>query len=377
MKAKTMPGIKTQIAYLTVCLCLTAAASAGAYNEAGVNGYIGDDWRHADPYDSDANLNPIFRNWATGVESYNPTPEVGSDWDDPDKAVGPATGNHLDIVSLGDLDQDQIDQGVPPGRITLLFGDPCDSNDPNHIRDSEGYDFVIFENAFISEFTDPIYGFVTGEVFAELGYVEVSSNGSDFVRFPPISLTNGPVGILGTINITDVFNLAGKHPNGYGICTGTPFDLRRIADKQMVKDGTVDINNISYVRIVDIPGSGDFNDTAAEHIDPNSWPGWDYYMNNHPIYEAWETFDSGGVDLEAIGVLHKQEHPADINLDGIVDYYDLFVFTFAWPSRFGEDNWIARCDLAEPKDLSIDFSDFAVFAAHWLKTENWRSQYNN
>ncbi len=368
-----MTGRIKILVFLAGCLGLAVTAIAGPYNEVGVNGYIGDDWQHAAPDDPDAIINPIFRGWATGVKSYAPAPGVGSDWDDPTLALGPAAGDQLDIVSLGDLDQSQIDQGVQPGRITLVFGDPCNPTDPNHIRDVAGYDFVIFENGFTSSFSNPIYGFVSGEVFAELGYVEVSTDGVYFVRFPPVSLTAGTVGPLGTIEIDDVFNLAGKHPNGYGKCTGTPFDLRGIADEAMVQNGIVDINNIIYVRIVDIPGSGNFNDNAMAHIDPGTRPNWANYDVNNPIYDAWVTWDSAGVDLEAIGVLHPQEHPADINLDGIVDYYDLTAFVSAWLTHFGEDGWIDRCDLSEPKDLYVNFSDFAIFADHWQKMEMWRN----
>lgn len=360
-----MLSTKIQIALLAVCLCFATVAKAGPYTEAGVNGYIGDDWRHANPLeDEDAIINPIFCGWATDVFSYQPAPGVDYDWTNPDKALGPATGNNLDIVSLGDLDQDQIDHGVPPGQITLFF------SDPNHIRNVNGYDFVVFENGFVSNYNTG-GGAIEGQMFSELGYVEVSSDGVNFAKFPTVSLTPGLVGAYGTIEISNILNFVGKHPNAYGLCVGTPFNLSEIAEYQMVKDGIVDINNISYVRIVDIPGSGDFNDVAVEHTDPNTWPDWDYYDVNHPIYDAWVTWSSGGLDLEAIGVLEEQEYSADINLDGIVDFFDFTLFVSAWLSHFGEENWIGRCDLAEPKDLFINFLDFAVFAAEWLKMEQW------
>lgn len=364
-----MFGKKAQTTFLVACLCLATVANAGPYNEAGVNGYIGDDWQHADPCDSDANLNPIFRGWATGV-SYEPTSQyIQPWWKDPTKALGPATGDKYDIVSLGDLDESMIANGESPGQITLSF------SEPNNIRDVNGYDFVVFENGLVSGADWP-NGAVEGQVFVELGYVEVSSDGTNFVRFPPVSLTPQPPGSYGilTVEISDIHNLAGKHPNGYGICTGTPFDLQEIAENPAVISGTVDINNINYVRIVDIPGSGDFNDQAVEQIDPNTWPSWSNYDANHPIYDAWVTSSSGGLDLEAIGVLENQEYLADINLDGIVDTHDLLVFASAWLSFFGQDNWIARCDLAEPKDLVINFLDFATFAAQWFKVEQWRGQ---
>jgi hypothetical protein len=131
------------------------------------------------------------------------------------------------------------------------------------------------------------------------------------------------------------------------------------------------------VRIVDIPGTGDFYDEAVRHIDPGTRPAWDCYGNNHPIYDAWDTslvplHPSGGFDLEAIGVLKEQKYSADIDLNGVVDVFDFELFISALDSHFGQPNWIARCDLAEPKDLVIDLSDFAVLVDQWLGTEEWR-----
>lgn len=341
------------------------------YTEAGINGYINPDdhWRHAGPQDPNAVINPIFRGWATEVVSYQPAPGLAAQWSDPNMALGPVAGSNVDIVSLGDLSQQQINQGVPPGQITLLFSEP--------IRQGKGYDFVVFENGFVSSANLGI-DFVAGQMFAELGYVEVSSNGEDFVRFPAVSLTAEPVDFLfGTIEADKVHNLAGKHPNAYGTCTGTPFDLQEIADDPKVVSGLVDINDIKYVRIVDIPGSGDYYDEAVMHFDPDTWPVWDCYANNHPIYDAWDTSSvplhpSGGFDLEAIGVLKEQEYSADIDLNGVVDVFDFELFISALHSHFGQPNWIARCDLAEPKDLVIDLSDFAVLIEQWRKTEQWR-----
>jgi len=344
---------------------------AEPYTEAGVNGYINPDnhWRHASPQDPSAVINPIFRGWATEVVSYEQAPGVDPRWSEPNKALGPATGKgDEDIFSLGDLSREQISQGVLPGQMTLMFDEA--------IRNGEGYDFAVFENGLLSEFTTPA-GSAAGQMFAELAYVDVSSNGEDFVRFPAVSLTAEPVGLFGTIEISNVYNLAGKHPNSGRRCTGTGFDLQEIAKKPSVISGLVDINDIRYVRIVDIPGTGDFYDEAVRHIDPGTQPAWDCYANNHPIYDAWDTslvplHPSGGFDLEAIGVLKEQKYSADIDLNGVVDMYDFAVFASAWQSHFGQADWIARCDLAEPKDLIVDTFDLAVFAGQWLATEEWR-----
>jgi hypothetical protein len=148
--------------------------------------------------------------------------------------------------------------------------------------------------------------------------------------------------------------------------------LKEIADDPNVVAGLVDINDIRYVRIVDVPGSGDFDDEAMLSIDPDTWPAWDHYSDNHPVYDAWVTFGSGGLDLEAVGVLKEQKYSADIDLNGVVDMFDFALFASAWGSHFGRPGWIGRCDLAEPKDLMIDTSDLAVFVAQWLAVEQWR-----
>lgn len=360
-------------AYFAVDTLVTKSAFVYAepYTEAGINGYINPDnrWRHASPQDPNAVINPIFRSWATEVVSYEQAPGVDPRWCEPNKALGPATGKgHEDIFSLGDLSREQINQGVLPGQITLQFDEP--------IRNGEGYDFAVFENGLLSEFTTPA-GSAAGQMFAELAYVEVSSNGEDFVRFPAVSLTAAPVGLFGTIEISNIYNLAGKHPNSGRTCTGTGFDLQEIAKEPSIISGLVDINDIRYVRIVDIPGTGDFYDEAVRHIDPGTWPDRDCYGNNHPIYDAWDTslvplHPSGGFDLEAIGVLKEQKYSADIDLNGVVDMYDFALFASAWQSHFGQADWIAKCDLAKPKDLIIDTFDLAVFAGQWLEKEDWR-----
>ena len=204
-------------------------------------------------------VNPIFLGWAADIANYSPAPGVASSWANANLALGPVTGDNTNIVSLGDLSTTQITSGVAPGTLTLHFANP--------IRNMSGADFVVFENALAA----------TGGVFADLAYVEVSGDGVNFTRFPSASLTSGTVGAFGTINPTNVFNLAGKHINSGGASWGTPFDL-----------DAVGLASVSYVRIVDIPGSGAFHDSAGR-----------------PIYDSWLTSGSGGIDIEAIGVISR------------------------------------------------------------------------
>ena len=349
---------------------LTALAqSSSPYYQIGVNGYIGDDYRHANPLnDADARINSIFRGWAGGYVNYLSAGDVWPQWTDTSAALGPATGEHFDIVSLGDLSQILIDAGAPPGEITLTFNEPS-----NIIRDKNGYDFVIFENGAPVDWpSDPDFGYVIGEIFAELAYVEVSTDGINFVRFPSVSLTPEFSGPYGSLNPKNLYNLAGRHVNNNGICTGTPFDLDDIRFDPKVLGGLVDLDNIRFVRIVDIPGNGSYQDQAASLVDPNSDPDWRNFAVNHPIYDAWETWGSGGFDLEAVGVLHEQQYDADINLDGIVDLDDMNLFNSAWLSRFGQTRYFDRCDLAKPRDYIINWRDFAVMADQWYRQEQWR-----
>ncbi len=345
---------------MAICALLTNSTPAGPYNEPGIPGYVGPDGRHADPRDLDAVINPIFRSWATEVVSYEPATGIEDPFNDPGKALGPVTGDMYDIVSLGDLDEQQIVKGVPPGRITVSFSEP--------IPRGPGFEIVVFENGMT----------YNQRVFAELAYVEVSSDGVHFARFSSVSLTPGPVyygdANMATIDGANVHNLAGKHPNNYEACFGTPFDLDELAAEPNVAAGLVDINNIWYVRIVDIPGNGAFHDEGVRHIEPNTWPNWDYYDVNHPIYDPWDqlqVYFSAGFDLEAVGVLHPQQCAGDTNLDGIVDGDDLIQFASSWLSHFGQPRWNSRCDVAGPKDLVINFADFAVLAAKWRQTEQW------
>lgn len=220
-------------------------------------------------------LNPVFFGWATDWEDYHRS-DSGTQFDWPDDALGPATGDNWAVVSLGDLTAEEVANGQEPGRITLLF--------ERSIANLPGADFAVFENGFISQ--DNLGGAGIGGIFGELAYVEVSSDGTNFARFPSVSLTPESVGPFGSINPTHVFNLAGKHVNSGRKSWGTPFDLEDLADDPLVLSGAVDLSAITHIRIVDIPGTGQFKDSL-----------------DNPIFDAHPTIGSGGFDLEAIGAI--------------------------------------------------------------------------
>ena len=168
-------------------------------------------------------------------------------------AIGEALSNG--VVSLGD-----------GGNATCSFS--------TGLTNGSGFDFAVFENSFTDD-------------FLELAFVEVSSDGLRWVRFPAVSNTQDTLQIdtFGLIDARAINNLAGKYRAGYG----TPFDLEEL------KDSTdIDINDISFVRIVDVVGS---------LLSPYAT----YDKNNHRVNDPWPTpFPSAGFDLDAIAIMHPK-----------------------------------------------------------------------
>jgi hypothetical protein len=254
-------------------------------------------------------VNPAFVGWPTNVTDYSPSNPDTILYDNATVALQPVSGEEygeaagdgggFSVVSLGDLTAEDIKNGVPPGSITLQFA--------GGIADGPGPDFAVYNNAFQVSDT---------QAFMKLAYVEVSTDGVNFARFPsvdtnpkppymetyddngdPVTLPDWP---YATEDPTKIYNLAGKAFNNYGVSWGVPFDLAELADNPAVLNGTVDLYNINFVRLVDVPGSGAFQDAYGD-----------------PIYDPWLTFydsaynpdapdspSSPGFQLEAIGVLN-------------------------------------------------------------------------
>ena len=313
--------------WLIACLAISvmaASASAGPYSEA--------HYDSGNIFDAPVEGLPSgvpsleFLGWANGYVNYLPAVVGSSTWMDPTKALGPVTGNQFDIVALGDLDAAAILAGDPAGEITMTFAGP--------IRDGVDADFAVFENTFLES--------GNSQAFSELAYVEVSSDGANFARFESDSLTPGPITQYGSLNTTDVYNLAGKHVNNNGSAWGTPFDLDDLSDHALVLGGLLDLQAVTHVRVVDIPGSGDFLDGDGD-----------------PIYDAWVTLGSGGFDLEAVGVLNQRP---DFDGDGDVDDGDLDLLCAA--VRAGSDDLQYDFD----NDGDVDEDDLAAMAGQAVET---------
>jgi hypothetical protein len=238
---------------LIISLCVITAAQAQFAPAAGSSGST------AIHYDE-----PAFVSWATACSIYRgyrdiAVPDSGyATVGDSSAAIGMATTNG--IVSLGD-----------GGSATLTFDKP--------IVNGTGFDFAIFENGF------SVGG--PGMAFLELAFVDVSSDGIRFVRFPAADNTQDSVQIWNgsAEDCSLINNLAGKYTYGYG----TPFDLDDLKDS-----AGLDINSITHVRVVDVIGS--ISDLYASRD-----------INGHKINDPYPTnFGSSGFDLDAVGVIHQK-----------------------------------------------------------------------
>lgn len=234
----------------TLYLSATLLAGAQYAPQAGVTGS-----------DAVSLSSPLITRWATGCNirrglQHIADPSLGyAQTGDSTACTGIADGS---ITSLGDS-----------GIAILTFARP--------IMDGPGADFAVFENGFANPQNPE-------EAYLELAFVEVSSDGVHYVRFPASSVTQDTLQVAGVgeyMNARRVHNLAGKYIGRYG----TPFDLQELAGKP-----GLDINAVTHVRIVDVVGSigahGTLDASGLKINDPYPTP-----------------FPTGGFDLDAVGVM--------------------------------------------------------------------------
>ena len=201
---------------------------------------------------------PAILGWATtctierGRQNIT-TPGVFATYGTENDGVGAATEATGDVVSLGDY-----------GIAVLTFDIP--------IQNGDGYDFAVFENSL-------------NDSFLEMAFVEVSSDGVNYFRFPAISNSDTTVQVDngGSVDATLIHNLAGKYRAGWG----TPFDLEELAGND-----DLDINNITHIRLVDVVGC-----VAPRYATRDS--------RGHIINDPYPTpFYSSGFDLDGVCVLN-------------------------------------------------------------------------
>lgn len=224
--------------------------------------------------------------WATGVSVVRGLDDIavpdgphviyGSESD----AVGPIDFTTTTAVSLGD-----------GGSATVTFAHP--------IRNGEGPDFAVFENSF-------------NDYFLELGFVEVSTDGERFVRFPATSLTQTETQVVSEVDPTFIKNLAGKYRVGYG----TPFDLEELRDST-----GINIDSIVYVRIVDVVGS----------INPQyaTYDAYGHIVNDpYPTSDPTGNWRSGGFDLTGVAVMYENTNgSSEVAVDATIDQDAILFWT--------------------------------------------------
>ena len=188
-------------------------------------------------------------------------------------------GGTMDVVSLGD-----------GGTATLTFDSP--------IYNGPGPDFAVFENGLHpdTDSTMTLY-------FLELAFVEVSSDGEHFFRFPAVTNVQSEVQLenADAMNPSQIHNFAGKYEAMYG----TPFDLDEVADNALLNK-----DRITHVRLVDVVGCISIDSCAR------------YDSQGHIVNDPWPTaFKSSGFDLDAVGVIHDLAHNVVEHEAGFVEVY--------------------------------------------------------
>lgn len=220
-----------------------------------------------------ADTSHLFTDWATGCTFYPGWLDIA------DKPLGQIPAGMVSDV-YGPPDEGLLSLG-DSGVAVVTFGHP--------IKNGPGPDFAVFENGFADISNDTL-------AFLELAFVEVSSDGTNYVRFPAISAMQDTSQLSSTVGsmFSDAryyHNLAGKYISRYG----TPFDLEELKDTP-----GLDVGNITHVRIVDVVGSIDTLHASRD-------------KNGHVINDPYPTaFPSGGFDLRAIGVINSNT-PAAIS----------------------------------------------------------------
>lgn len=204
-----------------------------------------------------------FVAWATGCVIERGLQQI----DDPSLGL---VSYGVDADALGKADNYVVSLG-DGGTAVLNFASP--------ICNDAGPDFAVFENPFHN----------APHCFLELAFVEVSSDGENYFRFPAITKvpSDEQMGSFGVMDATLIHNFAGK----YEVLYGTPFDLDEVEDNVLL-----DKMKITHVRLIDVVGS----------INPEFAT---YDSEGHIVNDPFPTpFYSSGFDLDAIGVIHDLAH---------------------------------------------------------------------
>ncbi|MBN2650872.1 MAG: hypothetical protein JXR63_00715 [Spirochaetales bacterium] len=206
--------------------------------------------------------------WGYRVVEYSPGEGVTNEvYKDEKKALGAANGDANNVLSLGN-----------GGFVTIEF--------EFEVEDLPGPDICIFENGLVQ--------FVDGRelVFAELAYVEVSSDGVNFARFPSSVLDSEAKEAFDYIYPGNYNNLAGISKSGWGVL----FDFADLICTREVAENLVNLDKIKFVRVVDIPG---ISEPASDSACFDSF--------DQIITDPYKTEQTAGFDLNSLGALNARQ----------------------------------------------------------------------
>jgi hypothetical protein len=242
--------------------------------------------------------------FATSVVSYNQGGGSGV-FDTSNILGGPRGGGFssgsLHVLTLGNA-----------GDATLAFDVV--------LTDGPGADFSVFENGF--EFS--------GGVFAEVCFVEVSTNGADFARFPTrYGGAPGPHGEFAALPYATFAGLSGGAPVRANVVTnsidpfdpvvsgGESFDLADLENDPLVQSGLVDLAQIHYVRLVDL--------VAGQHGDSNG-------------VTIWDSGGTSSADMDAVAVIQHtgNQAPSGPSVDFHFDSAGYLILVVTDPDGLGD-----------------------------------------
>ncbi len=232
--------------------------------------------------------------FATSVVAF--TPGVGGGFGGPSLILGGPQGEGLGLGSTHVL-------GLGDGGSVVLGFDVDIVNGP-------GADFTVFENGFV------IFG--TDQVFAEFAFVEVSTDGVQFARFPSSTTGLGSAmgdqsGLCGGLPVLANVLSNSVSPLDPSRSGGDSFDLAELVLDPAVLGGQVDLDTIRFVRLVDVlPGETDTQGAALE--------------------------GGGGVDVDGVAVLNSSvsDLATKPTCDLALDAAGRIVLTLGDPQGFGD-----------------------------------------
>lgn len=258
----------------------------------------------------------VSRGWQNYLDTSLGKATVGSEYYGTLKADG-------SVISLGDS-----------GIAILQFDNP--------ISDKEGPDFCVFENGFT-------LGNAQSDSHMELAFVEVSSDGIHYVRFPATSYidTTVQLGNFDGSNATLVDGLAGKYVSGYG----TPFDLNIFAALS-----SINIGKITHVKLIDVVGNKDAQYPARD-------------KNGRKIIDPWPTpFAASGFDLDAVGVINQ------LYETNVLEKEESAIAVYPNPVKMGEN--IMLNNLKNNAQISL-VNKLGVEVFYCIKNANTMIETNN